>query len=516
MRSAPHADLPGRTISPWLDHKREARAPLDRDLKVDVAVIGAGIVGLTAALLCRRAGATVAVIEGRQVGAAVTGNTTAKLSALHGLTYADLVATHGEEVARAYAAANRSGIERVFEIADELKIECDLRRKPNFTYTLERERRTEIEREVEAATAAGLPTELTTETDLPWPVTAAVRLDEQAEFHPVRYLDGIADELDRGARTVFEGTFAIGAAGGRVSTDRGHEVRADRTVVATQIPFLDRSLFFARAEVKRSYALSARLAGPPPQGMYLSAETPTRSLRSFAWDGGEMLLVGGAGHSLGSGDPVASFRSLEAFARDCFDVESFEHRWSAHDFVGDDGLPLVGRLQPHSDRVLTATGLRKWGLAMGTESGAILADLVQGIPNPLAETFDPWRLPPLSSAPNFVKHNAKSGAHFFADRLRRGRAVEAILSGEGRVVGDGLVQKAVHRDDDGALHAVSARCTHLGCIVDWNQAERTWDCPCHGSRFAADGAVLNGPATAPLSRVDPPLDEGGAECHPVE
>jgi Rieske Fe-S protein len=240
--------------------------------------------------------------------------------------------------------------------------------------------------------------------------------------------------------------------------------------------------------------------------MYISVEQPTRSLRALPWGEEELLIVAGAGHELGSGDPVESVRDLEQFARRSFDVAGFEHRWDAHDFMPDDGLPYVGRLLPASDRVLTATGMRKWGLAMGVAAGSILADRALGHDNPWMETFDPWRLPPVSAAKTLLEHNARSGLHFFADRARRGGGAAELAPGEGRVVGDGRRQKAVHRDDDGVLHAVSARCTHLGCIVEWNGAERTWDCPCHGSRFDALGEVLTGPATGNLKPEDPPQD----------
>jgi glycine/D-amino acid oxidase-like deaminating enzyme/nitrite reductase/ring-hydroxylating ferredoxin subunit len=490
-------------VSLWLDGAEdEQRPPLEGERRVDVAVIGAGIVGLQTALELRRDGAEVAVLEGRRIGTGVTGNTTAKLSSLHGLRYDSMASTHGGDVARAYAAANEWGLARIAELADELGIDCELRRKPNFTYTEDPERRGELEAEVEAGVAAGLPMTLTAETDLPFEVAAAVRLDDQAEFHPVRYLRGLAAALDAGGQRVYEHTRAISVDGERVVTESGAALTADRVVVATQIPFLDRGLFFARAHVQRSYAISVALLGTGPQGMYLQTESPGRSLRSHPFEDGELLIVGGESHELGHGDAVDKFAALERYARERFDVAGFEHRWSAHDFMPEDGLPYIGRLQPFSDRVLTVTGLAKWGLAMGAAAARILADGIGGRSNEWAETFDPWRLPPVSAVPELLKHGADTGLHFFADRAHRGGSVDDLAAGEGRVVGDGLGQKAVHRDDDGVLHAVSARCTHLGCIVRWNGAERTWDCPCHGSRFEASGAVANGPAVKPLEPRD--------------
>jgi glycine/D-amino acid oxidase-like deaminating enzyme/nitrite reductase/ring-hydroxylating ferredoxin subunit len=496
-----NSTLPGRAVSPWLDGTpRVARPALTADRTADIVVIGGGIVGVSAALELARDGAEVVLLEGRRIGAGVTGNSTAKLSSLHGVHYDSLVSTHGADVARIYAEANERGLARVRELAGELGIQCDLRTKPNFTYTEDPGQVADLQAEAEACRAAGLQVQTTTDVDLPFEVAAAIRLDDQAEFDPVPYLEGLADAVEKAGGAVHEGTWATQVAGQRVTTRDGAVIRADRVVVATQIPFLDRGLFFAREHVQRSYAVTARLDGPVPQGMYLQSESPSTSLRAVPWEGGELLLVGGQSHELGHGDAVEKFEALEKLARERFPVAGFEHRWSAHDFMPDDGLPYVGRLQPLSDRVLTVTGLHKWGLAFGAEAGRILADVVAGRPNEGAETFDPWRLPPLSGAAQWAKHNADSGVHFFADRAKRGGSVEDLAPGEGGVFGDGIAQKAVHRDDDGVLHAVSARCTHLGCIVRWNGAERTWDCPCHGSRFEAGGDVANGPATRPLEQ----------------
>jgi glycine/D-amino acid oxidase-like deaminating enzyme/nitrite reductase/ring-hydroxylating ferredoxin subunit len=461
-------------------------------------VVGGGIVGLTTALMLRRAGADVVVLEGRRIGAGTTGNTTAKVTSLHGLKYARLAREQGTETARVYAEANEFGLKQVVELSDELEIECDLRRKPAYTYTEDPSELETIETEVESAQAAGLRAIFTEETDLPLDVAAAVRLDDQAEFQPVAYLAGIAAALDRDGQAVYEGTRAVAAGEEGVETDSGRRVGAEWVVVATHLPFTDSGLFFARSHPERSYAVTARLESPVPQGMYLSTERPAHTFRAVPWQGEELWLIGGESHEVGSGDPVASYRALDAFARERFGVVSVEHRWSAHDHMPADGLPYIGRATPLDDRILTATGMGKWGLALGTAAGAILRDAVEGRENPWAPHFSPRRLPPVRSVPRTLEHDLHDGFHFFRDRLRRGGNVEKLAPGEGRVVGDGLGQKAVHRDDASVLHAVSARCTHLGCIVRWNAAERTWDCPCHGSRFEATGEVRTGPATKPL------------------
>jgi glycine/D-amino acid oxidase-like deaminating enzyme/nitrite reductase/ring-hydroxylating ferredoxin subunit len=500
--------LAGRPVSPWLDEaERPSRPTLEHDRDVDVAVVGAGLIGLTTAVELRRRGVDVVVLEARQVGSGVSGNTTAKLSSLHGLSYGPLRSARGEEAAAVYGAANQWGIAAVARMATELGIDCDLRRKPNFTYTEDPGLVEDLEAEAELAIALGLPASFGHETELPFAIEGAVRFSDQAEFQPVAYLLGLAAFLDAERPTVYEHTRVVGVHGAEVRTEGGAAVSARWIVLATQIPFLDRGLFFARAHVQRSYATSVRIRGELPEGMYLQAERPGLSIRSLRWRGEALLLVGGESHELGQGDAREKLEALQHHAQSRFEVVGFEHLWSAHDFVSEDGLPYVGRLTPLDGRILVATGMRKWGLAMGTAAARVLSDEVTGEANEWAETFDPLRLPPLTSVPELVKHNAESGVYFFADRARRGSKAGRLEPGEGAVLGDGLGQKAVHRDDDGVLHAVSARCPHLGCIVRFNDAERTWDCPCHGSRFATDGEVISGPATRALEPQQVPNDD---------
>jgi glycine/D-amino acid oxidase-like deaminating enzyme len=435
---------------------RERRSPLDRDVGVDVAVIGAGIVGLTTALLLEREGLEVAVLEMRHAGAGATGYTTAKLSSLHGLTYRQLAKSIGREKARAYGEANEAGIARVFELAAELDIDCDLRRKPNYTYAEEAADLDQVREEAELAGELGLPASYVEELDLPYPVAGAVRFDDQAEFHPVRYLDGLAGAL-RGR--MYEDTLATGIGSGRVTTARGARVTAEHVVVATHLSFLDRGLYFARCHPERSYVVAGR-GGDLPSGMYLSTESPAHSIRAH----GDWLLVGGESHKTGQADAAERFARLAAWAGERFGLEP-ELRWATQDQMPADGVPYVGRHDPLSQNLWVATGFKKWGLAMGSAAAELLAAQIAGREHRWAGLFDPNRVRARAGATTFVKENANVAYHFLADRVRKHGA---------------------------------PRCTHLGCLLDWNEAERTWDCPCHGSRFAESGAVIEGPAVRPL------------------
>jgi nitrite reductase/ring-hydroxylating ferredoxin subunit len=247
-----------------------------------------------------------------------------------------------------------------------------------------------------------------------------------------------------------------------------------------------------------SFAITVEMGEQAVDGMYIDA-AGQYSLRSAEVGGTRLAIVAGQGHRLGTGDPLRSVAALEAYASDRLGARTVRHCFDAHDFVTEDRLPLVGAVHPGSRRILTATGMNKWGLALGADCARMLAETVIAGESAWPAAFDSTRLPRPRSLPTLAGNGFKTGWHLVGDRLKRS-AADDIAPGGGAVVGDGLGQQAVHRDDDGRLHRLSARCTHLGCIVAWNQAARTWDCPCHGSRFDVDGTVLEGPAKAALER----------------
>ncbi|HEX2087026.1 MAG TPA: FAD-dependent oxidoreductase [Solirubrobacteraceae bacterium] len=491
------------------------RPELRDDVDVDVCVVGGGVLGLTAALLLAREGARVAVVEASQVGAGVTGHTTAKVTALHATAYQQIASRHGGEAARAYARANVTGLDTVVDLVHQLGVDCRLRRKPAYTYVVDPEMRTTIEKEVEAATSAGLAAHYTEDAPLPFPVAAAVRVDDQAEFHPRRYALALAGAIEQLGGQVFERTRVVeldDAARPRLTAASGATVEADHVVVATLMPIFDRGLFFVRCTSMRSYAIAARsLSGTGIDGMLISADEPTRSIRSAPdpESGGELVIVGGEGHVTGE-EPRTDLRyaALVDFAREQFAAVEVPYRWSAHDLQPADGLPYVGRLSAQSERIWTAAGFRKWGFTNATAAAIELTARIGGREVPWGDTFAATRITPVKSARGVAAEAAKDARHLVGDRLSDPEvgSTGAIEPGEGaRVKLDGEVV-AASRDDDGRLHVVSAACTHMGCRVAWNRAERSWDCPCHGSRFAPDGSVLQGPAVQPLARKEAPAE----------
>ncbi|MFW6090992.1 MAG: FAD-dependent oxidoreductase, partial [Actinomycetota bacterium] len=284
-------------------------------------------------------------------------------------------------------------------------------------------------------------------------------------------------------------------------------IRARHVVVATLMPFLDRGGFFARAYPSRSYVVTARIRGAPPEGMLIKALPPVHSIRSAPHRGEELLLVLGESHHVGSSKATPErYEKVADFIREHWEVVSFEHRWSAQDYSPDDGVPYIGPLHRWSRRVHIATGFKKWGLTAGTLAGMLINDAIAGRSNDWAPVFSSTRVKPIAEASRFLTENAKVGLRFVLDPvLVPGvRDIAELGHGEGAIVSHNGQKVAGYRDDYGQLHAVATRCTHLGCQVAWNAAERSWDCPCHGSRFDPDGRILNGPATEPLpSRLAP-------------
>ena len=495
----------------WIESTPETSYPsLAGNVSVDVAVLGAGITGLTAATLLKRAGKTVAVIELKRIVRGVTGYTTAKLTAGHGLIYADLIAKHGEDKARLYAESNEAAIDRVETLAAEYGIDCDFERTANYVYTESDDEVPLIQEEVEAATRLGLPASFVKETPLPYPVAGAVRLENQAQFHPRKYLLPLAERIPGDGSHLFENTLAYDVRDGDpcvVTTTHG-QVQARDVIVATHIPFLDRGLFFTKVHPSRSYAIAAPVEGErAPEGMYITVGQPTRSIRTAPHDGERLLILGGEGHKPGEDpDTGERYRALERFLYERFAIADAEYRWSTQDYTPLDRMPYIGRLRRGARRVYVATGFAKWGLTKGTLAAEILTDAIRGVPNPWAAVYDANRLTPKASARTFMQENASVARHWVGDRLKRAPADSParLAPGEGALMSVAGERLALYRGENGELHALSPVCTHLGCIVGWNTAERSWDCPCHGSRFAATGEVIQGPAVDALRRKPTP------------
>ena len=504
----------GLRASYWLETAPpgDPAPPPAGDLSVDVAVIGGGMAGLSTAWELVREGREVAVLEAGRLAAGVTGRTTAKLSALHTLVYDRLRRTRGPEGARLYARSQTEAIRHAAEIVAELGVDCDWEEAAAFTYAEDADGVAELRAEAEAAREAGLDASFVTGTELPFPVAGAVKVVRQAQFHPRKYLLALAEDLRRRGGTVYEDTRVVALTEGEpcvLTTDAGVKVRANDVVVATHYPVFDRALLFTRLSPRRELVVAGTIdASRAPRDMYITPEQHTRSVRSAPYgddDGVRLLIVTGEHFTPGTADVDKRFARLAEWADDHFRGLTLTHRWATQDNDSTDSVPLVGPLHPGSRHTYVATGFGGWGLSGGIMAGRLISELMAGREVAWGGLYDPRRLGSVvREGVSFLKHQTQVARHFVGDRLPplSGPAPEDLAPGDGAVMRVGGNRCAVHRDESGQLRAVSANCTHLGCVLAFNRAEQAWECPCHGSRFAPDGHILQGPAVRPLERRD--------------
>jgi glycine/D-amino acid oxidase-like deaminating enzyme/nitrite reductase/ring-hydroxylating ferredoxin subunit len=477
---------------------------LNRDLWVDAAVIGAGITGLTAALLLKQAGKKVAVLEGERIGSGTTGSTTAHITCVTDTPLDELLRTFGEEHARLSVEAQQAASDRIRTWVEGFNIDCDLQRQNGYRFAETEADAPQLERETEAAQRLGLRASMTREVPLPFRTAAAMLVEDQARFHALRYLHALAKLVDGGGCEVFEHTRAKEPEDGepcRIETPGG-TVTADAVIVAVHGPYLGFWSNVARVFPYASYVVGARVAGPPLDGLFWDTADPYHYIRRASDADPDLLLIGGSDHKTGQGgDERAHLEELELYARARFDVKAIDYRWSHELWEPADGLPYIGKM-PRMNHVFHATGYSGVGMTFGTVAGMLMSDLALGRENAWAEVFDIGRVKPLASAREVITENLNVARRFVADRLAPGEAesVDDVPAGEGRLIKQGADHLAVYRAPDGQTHVMSAVCRHLGCIVQWNTAEKTWDCPCHGGRYTATGKIFAGPPSDSLEK----------------
>lgn len=496
--------LEGQQVSLWVATAAgAARYPsLGSDLEVDVAVVGGGIAGLTAALALKRAGHTVAVLEAARIGTGVTGHTTGKVTSLHRLVYTELADRHGPDVAGTYGQANQAAIEHIARVVAEEGIDCGFRRVSNYTYAESDDALAQVRDEAALAARLGLPAAFTSDVPLPFAVRGAARFDNQAQLHAVKYLQGLARAVDGSGSHVLEDTLVTAVRDGVpgvVETARG-TVRARDVIVATNVPVGDGGSFAERCYLHRSYLVACLAPAAPLDGTFISVDEPMRSILAIDVEGSRYVLTGGEGHRAAeTGDAAERYRRLEEFSRERLGTGRTSFRWSTQDTMPVDGLPYAGTLTPTAAHLHVITGLRKWGLTNGTAAALVLADALTGKHNPWAAVFDTNRATPAGGAGKKKVQAPQPQPQEPDQQDQEERRVAALRPGEGTVVEIDGEKTAVYADPGGDLVAVSAVCTHLGCTVEFNAEDSTWDCPCHGSRFSANGAVIQGPAAVNLA-----------------
>jgi glycine/D-amino acid oxidase-like deaminating enzyme/nitrite reductase/ring-hydroxylating ferredoxin subunit len=504
----------GASTSVWMATAEMPPQPaLAEDTGADVCVIGAGISGLTTAYLLAREGRSVVVLDDGPLAGGETCRTTAHLVNALDDRYSELRKLHGERGARLAAQSHTAAIDRMERIASDEKIDCGFERLDGYLFVPPREPRDVLDRELEAAHDAGLASvEMVARAPFErFDTGPCLRFPRQAQFHPLRYLAGLVHAIRREGGRLYSGTHADDFEGGpttRVVTSRGHEVVAGAIVVATNTPVNDRVVIHTKQYPSRTYVIAAPVpAGSVPRALFWDTPHPYHYVRLHTIaEGRELLIVGGEDHRTGQEDDAEErYGRLEAWMRERFPgAGEVAYRWSGQVMEPADSLAFIGRNPADQPNVYVATGDSGNGMTHGTIAGILITDLIQGRENEWAALYDPARKS-LRALPGYVKENVASTAGYVAWTTEGDVAsADEIPPGEGAVLRRGVRKVAAYRDPAGALRELSAVCPHLGCIVEWNSGEKTWDCPCHGSRFAAEGHVINGPANAGLSPADSP------------
>ncbi|MFA5676027.1 MAG: FAD-dependent oxidoreductase [Christensenellales bacterium] len=475
--------------------------------RCDIAVAGGGLSGITAALLLRRAGLNVCVAEAGAIGSGTSGRTTAKVTVQHGLKLKGL----SQETARAYMAANNAGLVLIEKLIRDLNIDCHFERLPAYVYALTEKERRDIIKEKKVYDKLGVNASIEKSVPLPFDIICALKTENQAQFHPLKYLYSLADELTKEGVPIFEQTRVNKVERndyGVTLHTRDGRIHADAAVLAAGYPLVEfPGLFFIRMHQSRSYIIAAKGYKEGMRGIFINAGEPVNSVRSYNTDADNWLLAVGYGHKTGSEyEANTGIEPLEGFLRRYFPKTRAYCGWSAQDCITVDGMPYAGALYKDNPNVYVATGYAKWGMTNSAAAAMIICDEHTGnnmIDKEVRAHFSPLRVAPAASAKGFVKQTADTLRTFAAGNINiKAGAYDDVPAGEGAVRRVDGHAAAIGREKDGTLHVFNAHCTHMRCPVEYNEESRSFDCRCHGSRFGLNGEVLSGPAKRPLEPME--------------
>ena len=477
---------------------------LEKDEETEVCVIGGGLFGLTTAYYLTLLGKKVIVLEKGEIGEKASGNTTGKITSQHGLFYYHLIKDFGEEYARKYLEANEEAIKNIKDIIDNEQIECDFSEKKAYVYAIKQDEVLDIEKEVEAVKKLGKNAKLVTQTDLPFKVKAAIEFEGQAQFHPRKYMIGLAKSILKENKIYnFTTVTDVKKEGEKfiVYTDKGI-VSAQQVVLATHYPIINMPGFhFTKMYQSTSYIIAIETNSKLPQGMYINDKPPIYSFRTAQYKGKEILLIGGSDHK--TGEPVSDnskYEDLEKKAKELYPDCKVLFRWNTRDCISLDKIPYIGEFSNLMKNMYIGTGFKKWGMAFSNIAAKIVTDKIMGKENEYEKIFNSTRLDAIKNrweVKNMVKQTVESIA---LNKMKiEPHNIDDIENDNGAIIeieGDNI---GIYKDKEGNIYAVNPVCSHLGCLLSWNNLDKTWDCPCHGSRFDYKGRNLYEPAIKDLN-----------------
>lgn len=507
----------GRNTSLW-NFNGHPDGPEDRfssDEIYDTLIVGAGITGLTAALILQKAGRKCVVADARHAGFGTTGGTTAHINTFADTTFAEVEKAFSAEAATQFARAIAQSVETIDRLVHTYNIDCDFEWRRGFVYAETDQEAKELDDLYESALRAGVAVSPTETVPTTASYRKAVVFERQAQFHPLKYIRGLQQAFVAAGGTVLENTQIREVH----STDTSHaavadnaEIHAKTIIYATHIPPGGINVLHFRNAPYRSYVIAATLKnGAYPPHLVYDMQDPYHYFRTHTIDGQQYLIAGGHDHKTGHGDPEQSFADLIACTGELYDIDTVVARWSAQYYVPADGLPYIGHLPGGSEGIYAATGFNGNGMILGTVSARVLSDLILTGESEYKELFDPARIKPIAGFAEVVKENIDVVKKFVGDRFGIDEidSFSEIPSDSGAIVEYQGEKLAVYRDAKGEVHALDPVCTHAKCIVQWNNAEKSWDCPCHGARFDCQGQVLTGPARANLEKIDVTVSRKG-------
>ncbi|SDG30205.1 hypothetical protein SAMN05421827_10556 [Pedobacter terrae] len=472
----------------------------------DALIIGGGITGLTTALLLQKQGKKCVLVEAKNLGFGTTGGTTAHLNTFLDTTYPEIDSDFSKETSSLIAEGTKKMIEMIRTNIQDLEIDADFEFKMAYLFSQNEKETKELQSILESSQAAGVTVTEASENGVPIPFERVVRFDNQAQFHPLKYIHGLAKEFEKLGGQIIEQTFIERT---ELHEDIHHAksdqliLKAKNIVYATHIP-PGINILSLRNAPYRSYVLAVKLnSGAYPDCLAYDMQEPYHYFRSHEIDGQKYLIIGGADHKTGHEDPLKAFEALEEYAKKYFDISEVSYQWSSQYYVPVDGLPYTGHLPGGDKGIYVATGFNGNGMILGSLSALLISDLILGKENPYEKLFSPSRLKPIAGFNEFVKENADVAYHFVADRFGAEiiKSTHELAKNDGKIVEFDGEKLALYKDETGKVTALNPVCTHAGCIVNWNPAEKTWDCPCHGGRFSITGKVLNGPPQKDLESV---------------
>ncbi|WP_226659859.1 FAD-dependent oxidoreductase [Pseudalkalibacillus hwajinpoensis] len=493
------------------DHHIDTHPSLTESISTDVVIVGGGMTGITTAYLLSKAGKKVVLLEANRLLNGTTGHTTAKITTQHDLIYDELLNHFGAEKAKHYYDANNQALQFIRETIDELSIQCSFTEEDAYLYATTDHYARKLTNEMNAYHKLGIHGEFQNDLPIDLSIKGAILMSNQAHFNPVAYLSALVNKVKEQQGQIFEHTVAIDVEKGLnpiVVTKSGAKISCQTVIACTHFPFYDgNALYFSRMYAERSYVIAAKTKQSYPGGMYLSADMPKRSLRSYQKNGESLVLFGGESHKAGQGHQVTNhYQALKFFGEEIFGLSQVVNRWSAQDLFTLDKLPYIGRVTKNEPNILIATGFHKWGMTNGTAAALLFRDYLLNKDTPYYDLFSPSRFHADPSIKTFLMQNANVASEFIKGKLSFTKEISDLAKNEAGIVRVNGRKAGAYKDSKGDLHVVDTTCTHLYCEVNWNDDDRTWDCPCHGSRFSIDGEVLEGPADQPLTNLKDDLD----------